>query len=53
MAVDGSANAALFAVRILARSDEGLRTQLRNYAAELIDVVAEKDAHLRAQPGRE
>ena len=53
MAVDGSANAALFAVRILARSDEGLREQLRAYAAELIDVVAAKDAHLRAQPGRE
>ncbi|MSZ94545.1 MAG: 5-(carboxyamino)imidazole ribonucleotide mutase [Actinobacteria bacterium] len=47
MAVDGSANAALFAIRILARSDEGLRTQLRNYAAELKDVVAEKNARLQ------
>ena len=46
MAVDGSANAALFAIRILARSDEGLRTQLRNYAAELKDVVAEKNAKI-------
>ena len=47
MAVDGSANAALFAIRILARSDEGLRTLLRNYAAELKDVVAEKNARLQ------
>ena len=46
MVVDGSANAALFAIRILARSDEGLRTQLRNYAAELKDVVAEKNAKI-------
>jgi 5-(carboxyamino)imidazole ribonucleotide mutase len=46
MAVDGSANAALFAIRILARSDEGLRTQLRNYASELKDVVAEKNAKI-------
>jgi 5-(carboxyamino)imidazole ribonucleotide mutase len=46
MAVDGSANAALFAVRILARSDEGLREQLRAYAAELKDVVGEKNAKI-------
>ena len=46
MAVDGSANAALFAVRILARSDEGLRAQLRAYAAELKDVVGEKNAKI-------
>jgi phosphoribosylcarboxyaminoimidazole (NCAIR) mutase len=36
----------LFAVRILARSDEGLRAQLRNYAAELKEVVAEKNAKI-------
>ena len=46
MAVDGSTNAALFAVRILARSDEGLRAQLRAYAAELKDVVGEKNAKI-------
>ena len=46
MAVDGSANAALFAVRILARSDEGLRAQLRAFAAELKDVVGEKNAKI-------
>ena len=46
MAVDGSANAALFAIRILARGDEGLRTQLRDYVAELKDVVAEKNAKI-------
>ena len=53
MAVDGSANAALFAIRILACSDERLRSLLRNYATELKDVVAAKDAHLRAQPARD
>jgi len=46
MAVDGSANAALFAVRILARSDEGLREALRAHAAELKAVVAEKNAKI-------
>ena len=46
MAVDGSTNAALFAVRILARSDEGLRAQLRAYVAELKDVVGEKNAKI-------
>ena len=46
MAVDGSENAGLFAVRILARSDEGLRDALRAYAVELKAVVAEKNAKI-------
>jgi 5-(carboxyamino)imidazole ribonucleotide mutase len=46
MAVDGSENAGLFAVRILARSDEGLRDALRSHAAELKAVVAEKNAKI-------
>lgn len=47
MAVDGSENAGLFAVRILARSDEVLREALRAHAAELKAVVAEKNARLQ------
>ena len=46
MAVDGSENAGLFAVRILARSDERLREALRAHAAELKAVVAEKNAKI-------
>jgi len=46
MAVDGSENAGLFAVRILARSDERLRDALRAYAVELKAVVAEKNAKI-------
>ena len=47
MAVDGSENAGLFAVRILARSDDRLREALREYASELKAVVAEKNARLQ------
>jgi 5-(carboxyamino)imidazole ribonucleotide mutase len=48
MAVDGSQNAALLAVRILALSDDRLRTQLADHAAELRAMVTEKDARLRS-----
>lgn len=51
MAVDGSENAALFAVRILARSDGRLREELAAHATRLRAVVAEKDARLRAGRG--
>lgn len=47
MAVDGSENAALLAVRILARSDDRLRAALRIHAAGLRAIVAEKDARLQ------
>jgi 5-(carboxyamino)imidazole ribonucleotide mutase len=44
MAVDGAANAALLAVRILALGDPSLRAALRAHAAELTEAVAIKDA---------
>jgi len=47
MAVDGSENAALFAVRILARSDDRLRRELHAHAASLKAVVAEKNSKLQ------
>jgi 5-(carboxyamino)imidazole ribonucleotide mutase len=47
MAVDGSENAALFAVRILAVGDERLRRALRGHAEQLRAAVAEKDARIR------
>ena len=43
MAVDGSANAALFAIRILARGDEELRTSLSAEAGKLRESVALKN----------
>lgn len=48
MAVDGSENAALLAIRILARSDDRLRNELRTHAASLKAVVAEKNARLQS-----
>jgi 5-(carboxyamino)imidazole ribonucleotide mutase len=47
MAVDGSENAALFAIRILARNDDRLRAALADHAAGLKAVVAEKNARVR------
>ena len=47
MAVDGSENAALFAVRILAVGDERLRRALRGHAEQLRAAVVEKDARIR------
>ena len=44
MAVDGAANAALLAIRILAVSDPQLREAVRDHAADLVDVVAIKDS---------
>ena len=44
MSIDGAANAALLAIRILAVSDRSLRMALRDHAMELNDVVAIKDA---------
>lgn len=44
MAIDGSENAGLLAVRILARSDERLQVRLAEHAAELQAAVATKDA---------
>lgn len=46
MAIDGSENAGLLAVRILARGDERLRSQLADHAAQLRSAVAAKDASI-------
>lgn len=47
MAVDGSENAALLALRILALGDSGLRERLRHHTSGLRAAVAEKDARIR------
>lgn len=47
MAIDGSANAALLALRILAVADRDLRQRLAEHRAELRAVVAQKDAAIR------
>jgi 5-(carboxyamino)imidazole ribonucleotide mutase len=44
MAINGAANAALLAVRILAVSDSSLRVALRNHSVDLVDAVMIKDA---------
>lgn len=49
MAVDGSRNAALLAIRILALSDSRLRSALRLHAEELRSAVAQKDAAIRRE----
>ena len=51
MAVDGAANAALFAIRILAVHDADLREQLRCHADELRDAVATKDRSVIERTG--
>ncbi len=51
MAVDGSENAALLAIRILALGDRRLRSELARHAADLRAVVEQKDARLRAGRG--
>jgi 5-(carboxyamino)imidazole ribonucleotide mutase len=51
MAVDGAANAALLAIRILALSDPDLRLHLRDHTAELRNAVAEKDRVVAARTG--
>ena len=47
MAVDGSANAGLLAVRILALADPALRDALRHHTEGLREAVAQKDASIR------
>jgi 5-(carboxyamino)imidazole ribonucleotide mutase len=48
VSVGGARNAGLLAVRILAASDEGLRTRMAEFQAELEQLVLAKDAALRA-----
>jgi 5-(carboxyamino)imidazole ribonucleotide mutase len=49
VAIDGAANAALLAVRILALSDEALNQKLRQYARTLAEKSAEADAALQKE----
>lgn len=51
MAVDGAANAALLAVRILAIGDGSLRVALREHSIDLVDAVMIKDATIARATG--
>jgi 5-(carboxyamino)imidazole ribonucleotide mutase len=48
VSIGGARNAGLLAVRILATADEALRAALVDFQGRLVDLVAEKDAALRA-----
>ena len=49
VAIDGAANAALLAVRILALSDETLNQKLKQYATKLAEQSAEADAAIQKE----
>lgn len=49
VAIDGAANAALLAVRILALSDETLNQKLKQYAQKLAEQSAEADAEIQKE----
>ncbi|MEV6598098.1 5-(carboxyamino)imidazole ribonucleotide mutase [Actinoplanes sp. NPDC051346] len=49
VSIGGARNAGLLAVRILAASDPGLLKKMRDFQTNLEQVVAEKDAALRAK----
>ncbi|WP_439376760.1 5-(carboxyamino)imidazole ribonucleotide mutase [Amycolatopsis lexingtonensis] len=51
VSVGGARNAGLLAVRILAASDEGLRTKMAKFQQDLEKLVLDKDAALRAKTG--
>jgi len=51
VSIGGARNAGLLAVRILAAADADLRERMAAYQRTLKDLVAEKDAALRAQHG--
>jgi 5-(carboxyamino)imidazole ribonucleotide mutase len=53
VSIGGARNAGLLAVRILGVRDPGLRTRMSSYQQSLRDLVAEKDAALRAAVGGE
>jgi len=48
VSIGGARNAGLLAVRILAASDEALRARVVAFQEALVEVVAQKDASLRA-----
>ena len=47
VAIDGSKNAALLAVQILATSDSELQQRFLDYKAAMLDEVAAKDQHVQ------
>lgn len=47
VSIGGAFNAAVLAARILSTTDESLRHRLTDYAAELADLVSDKDERLR------
>jgi 5-(carboxyamino)imidazole ribonucleotide mutase len=47
VSIGGARNAGLLAVRILAASDDGLRSKMAAYQRDLADIVAAKDAALQ------
>jgi 5-(carboxyamino)imidazole ribonucleotide mutase len=51
VSVGGARNAGLLAVRILAASDEGLRSKMTQFQLDLEKLVLDKDAALRAKAG--
>ena len=48
LAIDGSKNAALLAVQILATADGALQQRILSYKAAMVDQVAAKDARVQA-----
>lgn len=48
MAINGSKNAAIFAINILALSDSTLKTKLSDYRKDMAEAVYKKDATLSA-----
>ena len=51
VAIDGAANAALLAIRMLALSNPDLRRKLDQHRAELKSIVAEKNVNLKSRHG--
>ena len=49
LAIDGSKNAALLAVQILATCDDGLRDRLAQYKQDMAEAVAAKDAKVQEE----
>jgi 5-(carboxyamino)imidazole ribonucleotide mutase len=49
VSIDGSKNAALLALRIIATADAGLAKKLDDYRATLADQVAEKNRNLKSK----
>ena len=49
LAINGSKNAALLAVQILATSDPALQQRFIDYKADMVDQVDIKNAHVQEQ----